>query len=419
MTAQLSLDELRSLAVKKVESLKFAITQSAFTSIRQKLEEELQLAEFALAGMDSEPVATLDVQSGRPDGKKFALVYSSAAHKLPDDVYYLHTAPPAPVADSEYGDAYQGAREDLSIWKRRALEAEGEVRRLGEINDYLVKQAQGESRMGEPLIRETAPVAVPDFARLDSLAGEFLSNAMSHNAKVRDAYTWCAHRLAETVRDCRAAMLNAGAVTAATVLLDYVQVEYDGREWAAQLAEANHPQTGDWLYDDPIELAKAIRKGPDMPSMAAPDQQNSQQNIPEIIPGGLVEAVNNLLNNDGSRGCYSAIGCGEAREKIELWLAQRQKWESQRSENLCAVNSPVIPDGWIPCSERMPEDDDFVYVWPRPDFGVELHVGQYCECHPKGDGWYAQVYEQHYGIEWHQITVTHWMPLPAAPEQEV
>ncbi|EGK8686262.1 DUF551 domain-containing protein [Escherichia coli] len=76
-------------------------------------------------------------------------------------------------------------------------------------------------------------------------------------------------------------------------------------------------------------------------------------------------------------------------------------------------------DGWVACSERMPEDDDFVYIWPRPDFGVELHVGQYCECHPKGDGWYAQVYEQNYGIEWCPITVTHWMPLPAAPQQEV
>ncbi|MCK6979054.1 DUF551 domain-containing protein, partial [Enterobacter roggenkampii] len=76
-------------------------------------------------------------------------------------------------------------------------------------------------------------------------------------------------------------------------------------------------------------------------------------------------------------------------------------------------------DGWVACSERMPEDDDFVYIWPRPDFGVELHVGQYCECHPKGDGWYAQVYEQNYGIEWCPITVTHWMPLPAAPKQEL
>ncbi|EOX7365903.1 TPA: hypothetical protein ACVWT0_000525 [Klebsiella pneumoniae] len=47
--------------------------------------------------------------------------------------------------------------------------------------------------------------------------------------------------------------------------LDYLQGHKDVLEWAAQLAEANHPETGDWLYDDPIELAKAIRKGPDMP----------------------------------------------------------------------------------------------------------------------------------------------------------
>ncbi|MCK3220248.1 DUF551 domain-containing protein [Escherichia coli] len=50
--------------------------------------------------------------------------------------------------------------------------------------------------------------------------------------------------------------------------LDYLQGQKDGLEWAAQLAEANHPQTGDWLYDDPVELAKAIRKGPDMPEAA-------------------------------------------------------------------------------------------------------------------------------------------------------
>lgn len=53
--------------------------------------------------------------------------------------------------------------------------------------------------------------------------------------------------------------------------LDYLQGHKDGLEWASQLAEANHPETGDWLYDDPIELAKAIRKGPDMsPAQPAP-----------------------------------------------------------------------------------------------------------------------------------------------------
>ena len=65
-----------------------------------------------------------------------------------------------PVA--EYGDAYQGAREDLSIWKRRALEAEGKVRHLERVNDHLVKEAQGEHRMGEPVFTALPAPAVPD-----------------------------------------------------------------------------------------------------------------------------------------------------------------------------------------------------------------------------------------------------------------
>ncbi|KJO83816.1 hypothetical protein CSB66_1842 [Enterobacter hormaechei] len=83
------------------------------------------------------------------------------------------------------------------------------------------------------------------------------------------------------------------------------------------------------------------------------------------------------------------------------------------------LNSPVIPDGWVACSERMPDNDDFVYIWPRPDFGVELHVAQYGKFDKRDAGWYAQVYEQNYGIEYYPIKVTHWMALPAAPQQEV
>lgn len=52
----------------------------------------------------------------------------------------------------EYGDAYQGAREDLAIWKRRALEAEEKIRQQDQIIDNLVLEVQGETRMGEPYI---------------------------------------------------------------------------------------------------------------------------------------------------------------------------------------------------------------------------------------------------------------------------
>jgi len=62
----------------------------------------------------------------------------------------LAAAPAQPAVQGEFGDAYQGAREDLAIWKRRALEAEAKVRHQDQIIDHLTLEAQGESRMGEP-----------------------------------------------------------------------------------------------------------------------------------------------------------------------------------------------------------------------------------------------------------------------------
>ena len=62
----------------------------------------------------------------------------------------LAAAPAQPAAQGEFGDAYQGAREDLAIWKRRALEAETKVRHQEQIIDHLTLEAQGETRFGEP-----------------------------------------------------------------------------------------------------------------------------------------------------------------------------------------------------------------------------------------------------------------------------
>ena len=80
------------------------------------------------------------------------------------------------------------------------------------------------------------------------------------------------------VRELAAFRLAAMDSESGCLPLDYLQGHKDGLEWSAKLAEANHPDTGDWLYDDPIELAKAIRKGPDMPPVqpvtVVPDEKD-------------------------------------------------------------------------------------------------------------------------------------------------
>ncbi|MEF5301595.1 DUF551 domain-containing protein [Escherichia coli] len=144
---------------------------------------------------------------------------------------------------------------------------------------------------------------------------------------------------------CRAAMLQAEPVSNSDELpLDYLQGHKDGLEWAAQLAEANHPQTGDWLYDDPIDLARAIRKGPDMPTVQA-------------------------------------------------------------------GNYPVTPDGWISCSERMPDTKTAVLVAKEFDRKGDWRMkwATYIPGHPDAnDGWIIP------GASWKP---SHWMPLPEPPQE--
>lgn len=82
------------------------------------------------------------------------------------------------------------------------------------------------------------------------------------NPKSWAAWKMEAERLQEIIDGIALAAMDSES---GCLPLDYLQGHKGGLEWAAQLAEANHPETGDWLYDDPIELAKAIRKGPDMP----------------------------------------------------------------------------------------------------------------------------------------------------------
>lgn len=81
------------------------------------------------------------------------------------------------------------------------------------------------------------------------------------NPKSWAAWKREAERLQAIIDDMVLAAMDSEQVE---MPLDYLHGHKDGLGWAAQLAEANHPETGDWLYDDPIELAKAIRKGPDM-----------------------------------------------------------------------------------------------------------------------------------------------------------
>ncbi len=114
-----------------------------------------------------------------------------------------------------------------------------------------------------------------------------------------------------------------------------------------------------------------------------------------------IDEVNAVLNSDTFRE-NSILSTNNFREIAET-----------------STNSQVIPDGWISCSERMPDREyvlagDFSgthYLASIPNVQVGIYADWFDDekpCWDDGDG-----------NDLHLKEVTHWMPLPAAPQQEV
>lgn len=90
---------------------------------------------------------------------------------------------------------------------------------------------------------------------------------------------------------------------------------------------------------------------------------------------------------------------GEVAEIYELMLAAAP--QSLGSE------PATVPGKWIPVSERIPDNTEPVLcIEKRADFGT---YGQPFVCWHDGGGWVGKTN--------YRPIVTHWMPLPAAPQE--
>lgn len=80
-------------------------------------------------------------------------------------------------------------------------------------------------------------------------------------------------------------------------------------------------------------------------------------------------------------------------------------------------NSPVITDGWVACSERMPDIGIEIFYFCQDDGLRDCGIVSSSNFSDRGDAQlyvHAEGYDLRFGVD-----ITHWMPLPAAPQQEV
>ncbi|HCD6983271.1 DUF551 domain-containing protein [Enterobacter hormaechei subsp. oharae] len=139
---------------------------------------------------------------------------------------------------------------------------------------------------------------------------------------------------------------------------------------------------GDWLCQEYVELERfqeAITNHTE-DKLAMVDHSGDSNNMVESVTTAceLRDVVDAIRNS----------GIAIDGEKI---LAERD-----------ALNSPVIPDGWVACSDRMPEQ-----------FKAILAFNEY------GEVW-SGAYDRYWNFYCDNLLVehvTHWMPLPNPPKE--
>nr|WP_097487429.1 ead/Ea22-like family protein [Escherichia coli] len=121
----------------------------------------------------------------------------------------------------------------------------------------------------------------------------------------------------------------------------------------------------------------------------------------------LEAAENNLIDSE----CHVAELEEALRDKQALLEASEKRIAELEAElvsqtyklNELSGNSPVTPDGWISCSERMPNDAQWCVV--------NTEYGYYVQCWSEGQGWLGD------DISIPKCDVINWMPLPEPPQE--
>ncbi|ECD4287772.1 DUF551 domain-containing protein [Salmonella enterica subsp. enterica serovar Potsdam] len=144
--------------------------------------------------------------------------------------------------------------------------------------------------------------------------------------------------------------------------------------------------------------------------------------VPEEMPAGLAGQIVGLLaHNIGDKllaqkiwnACRTAMLNGDIFRENSISSTNNFREIAETS-----TNSPVILEGWISCSERMPDREyvlagDFSgthYLASIPNVQVGIYADWFDDekpCWDDGDG-----------NDLHLKEVTHWRPMPAAPKPE-
>ncbi|EOV3869353.1 DUF551 domain-containing protein [Escherichia coli] len=152
-------------------------------------------------------------------------------------------------------------------------------------------------------------------------------------------------------------------------------------------------------YADPRRVIPLYREPPAVPQLPQPAVPGEIQKLKDgrgfkYVKDGVRYSVNYA---NGWNACRAAMlhGAKPVSQTYKL--------------NKLSGNSPVTPDGWISCSERMPDDGQHVIILCDGAFVLyaQYRDGEFFDIVRNGDEFF----------ETQSRNVTDWMPLPEPPQE--
>ncbi|HHY1745681.1 TPA: ead/Ea22-like family protein [Escherichia coli] len=210
------------------------------------------------------------------------------------------------------------------------------------------------------------------------------------------------------------------AANPATVLALLDELEAKDKVWSAQDNHINQQADRiESLEKKNGELGRALEAAEKRIASLEVEPVSQTYNLPELIEGMEVSIDVSTCDADLGNRYF-----GTVTEALELDTAKNgyillvQDAEPNFDIN---GNSPVTPDSWISCSERMPEEmgerqcyvlaADFKNNYP-PNI-PNTQVGVYGDWFNDG----KPTWDDGDGEDLHLKEVTHWMPLPEPPQE--
>ncbi|EFO1180796.1 DUF551 domain-containing protein [Escherichia coli] len=163
---------------------------------------------------------------------------------------------------------------------------------------------------------------------------------------------------------------------------------------------SDYLKDGEWPIDNGIIEVYAAPPVPVVPAALPENDDEGGYDIDYLDPSEAYA----LGRTAGWNACRAAMLQGKSE--------QPQNAQQNIPENIPGGNSPVTPDGWISCSERMPKKNQNVLI--SVNFDSDLVEPLICSARYTGSTFRRgqATIKPGNGIE----QATHWMPLPEPPQ---